>query len=117
MDVQGGKGIMLGPNNYLARGYQSVPIAITVEGANILTRNLMIFGQGAIRCHPFVMREMTSARNPDRRKGVDEFDRALFGHMGFAISNAVRSRARPRATISTSCASAPRSLSRSMSRC
>ena len=91
MDVQGGKGIMLGPNNYLARGYQSVPIAITVEGANILTRNLMIFGQGAIRCHPFVMREMTSARNPDRRKGVDEFDRALFGHMGFAISNAVRS--------------------------
>ncbi len=91
MDVQGGKGIMLGPSNYLARGYQSVPIAITVEGANILTRNLMIFGQGAIRCHPFVMREMTSARNPDRRKGVDDFDRALFGHMGFAISNAVRS--------------------------
>ncbi|HQX46305.1 MAG TPA: acyl-CoA dehydrogenase [Steroidobacteraceae bacterium] len=91
MDVQGGKGIMLGPGNYLARGYQSVPIAITVEGANILTRNLMIFGQGAIRCHPFVMREMTAARNPDRRKGVDEFDRALFGHMGFAISNAVRS--------------------------
>jgi acyl-CoA dehydrogenase len=91
MDVQGGKGIMLGPNNYLARGYQSVPIAITVEGANILTRNLMIFGQGAIRCHPFVMREMTAARNPDRKAGVDEFDRALFGHMGFAISNAVRS--------------------------
>ena len=91
MDVQGGKGIMLGPNNYLARGYQSVPIAITVEGANILTRNLMIFGQGAIRCHPFVMREMAAARNPDRKAGVDEFDRALFGHMGFAISNAVRS--------------------------
>ncbi len=91
MDVQGGKGIMLGPNNYLARGYQAVPIAITVEGANILTRNLMIFGQGAIRCHPFVMREMTAARNPDRKAGVDEFDRALFGHMGFAISNAVRS--------------------------
>ena len=91
MDVQGGKGIMLGPNNYLARGYQSVPIAITVESANILTRNLMIFGQGAIRCHPFVMREMAAARNPDRKAGVDEFDRALFGHMGFAISNAVRS--------------------------
>ncbi|MEZ5531430.1 MAG: acyl-CoA dehydrogenase [Steroidobacteraceae bacterium] len=91
MDVHGGKGIMLGPNNYLARGYQAVPIAITVEGANILTRNLMIFGQGAIRCHPFVMREMNAARNPDRKAGVDEFDRALFGHMGFAISNAVRS--------------------------
>jgi acyl-CoA dehydrogenase len=91
MDVHGGKGIMLGPNNYLGRGYQAVPIAITVEGANILTRNLIIFGQGAIRCHPFVMREMNAARNPDRKAGVDEFDRALFAHMGFAISNAVRS--------------------------
>ncbi len=91
MDVQGGKGIMLGPKNYLARGWQATPIAITVEGANILTRNLIIFGQGAIRCHPFVLREMNAARDTDRRRGVDEFDRALFGHMGFALSNAVRS--------------------------
>ncbi|MEO7775483.1 MAG: acyl-CoA dehydrogenase [Steroidobacteraceae bacterium] len=91
MDVHGGKGIMLGPKNYLARGWQAAPIAITVEGANILTRNLIVFGQGAIRCHPFVFREMEAARNPDRRKGLDEFDRALFGHIGFAISNAVRS--------------------------
>lgn len=91
MDVHGGKGIMLGSRNYLARAWQSAPIGITVEGANILTRNLIIFGQGAIRCHPFVMREMEAARNPDRRQGVDEFDRALFGHLGFAISNAVRS--------------------------
>jgi acyl-CoA dehydrogenase len=91
MDVHGGKGICLGPRNYLGRGYQAVPIAITVEGANLLTRNLIIFGQGAIRCHPFVLREMNAARNPDRRKGVDEFDRALFGHIGFTISNAVRS--------------------------
>jgi acyl-CoA dehydrogenase len=91
MDVQGGKGIVLGPNNYLGRGYQSIPIAITVEGANILTRNLMIFGQGAIRCHPYVLREMNAARNPDHARGVVEFDAALFGHMGFAISNAVRS--------------------------
>ena len=60
-----------------------MPIAITVEGANILTRNLIIFGQGAIRCHPFVLREMNAARNPDRARGVDEFDRALFGHIGF----------------------------------
>jgi acyl-CoA dehydrogenase len=90
MDVQGGKAIMLGPKNYLARGYQSIPIAITVEGANILTRNLIIFGQGAIRCHPFVLREMTAARNPDHARGVDDFDRALFGHIGFAISNAAR---------------------------
>jgi acyl-CoA dehydrogenase len=91
MDIHGGKGIMLGPNNYLARGYEAVPVAITVEGANLLTRNLIIFGQGAIRCHPFVLREMTAARNPDRVAGVDEFDRALFGHIGFSASNAVRS--------------------------
>jgi acyl-CoA dehydrogenase len=91
MDVHGGKGIMLGPKNYLGRGYQSIPIAITVEGANILTRSLIIFGQGAIRCHPFVLKEMTAARDPDHRRAVQEFDRALFAHMGFAISNAVRS--------------------------
>src|SRR6185437_2028005 len=91
MDIHGGKGIMLGPNNYLARGYEAVPVAITVEGANLLTRNLIIFGQGAIRCHPFVLREMTAARNSDRVAGVDEFDRALFGHIGFSASNAVRS--------------------------
>jgi acyl-CoA dehydrogenase len=91
MDVHGGKGICLGPRNYLGRGYQIVPVAITVEGANLLTRNLIIFGQGAIRCHPFVLREMNAARDPDRAAGVDEFDRALFGHIGFTISNAVRS--------------------------
>jgi acyl-CoA dehydrogenase len=91
MDVHGGKGICLGPNNYLGRGYQSIPIAITVEGANILTRSLIIFGQGAIRCHPFVLKEMTAARNHDHAQGVDDFDRALFAHIGFALSNAVRS--------------------------
>jgi acyl-CoA dehydrogenase len=91
MDVHGGKGIMLGPNNYLGRGYQSIPIAITVEGANILTRSLIIFGQGAIRCHPFVRREMNAARDPDHRRAVAEFDAALFAHVGFAISNAMRS--------------------------
>ena len=91
MDVHGGKGICLGPKNYLARGYQAVPVTITVEGANLLTRSLIIFGQGAVRCHPFVLREMTAARNPDRARGVDDFDRALFAHIGFTISNAVRS--------------------------
>ncbi|HEY9181688.1 MAG TPA: acyl-CoA dehydrogenase, partial [Gammaproteobacteria bacterium] len=91
MDVHGGKGIMLGPKNYLARGYESVPIAITVEGANILTRNLIIFGQGAIRCHPFVRAEMEAARNPDRDAGLVEFDRLLFKHLGYALSNAARS--------------------------
>src|SRR5580693_7931572 len=91
MDVHGGKGICLGPKNYLGRGYQGVPIAITVEGANLLTRSLIIFGQGAVRCHPFVLKEMNAARNPDRTQGVDDFDRALFAHIGFSISNAVRS--------------------------
>ena len=83
MDVHGGKGICLGPNNYLGRGYQIVPVAITVEGANILTRNLIIFGQGAIRCHPFVLRGDERGAQPRPRAGVDEFDRALFGHIGF----------------------------------
>jgi acyl-CoA dehydrogenase len=91
MDVHGGKGICLGPRNYLGRGYQLVPVAITVEGANILTRSLMIFGQGAIRCHPFVLREMNAARDKDKRRGLKDFDAALFGHIGFTISNAVRS--------------------------
>jgi acyl-CoA dehydrogenase len=91
MDVHGGKGIQLGPKNYLGRGYQVVPVAITVEGANLLTRNLIIFGQGAIRCHPFVLREMNAARDGNRERGVSEFDKALFGHIGFTISNAVRS--------------------------
>ena len=91
MDVHGGKGIMLGPKNYLARGYEGVPIAITVEGANILTRNLIIFGQGAIRCHPFVRAEMDAARDPDVEGGLVTFDRLLFKHVGYALSNAARS--------------------------
>ena len=92
MDVHGGKGICLGPNNYLGRGYQVVPVAITVEGANILTRNLIIFGQGAIRCHPFVLQEMNAATDKDKRRGLREFDRALFGHIGFTLSATPRAR-------------------------
>lgn len=90
MDIHGGKGICLGPNNYLGRGYQGVPVAITVEGANILTRSMMIYGQGAIRCHPFVLQEMEASaeKGPDALK---KFDKAVFGHIGFAISNFVRS--------------------------
>jgi acyl-CoA dehydrogenase len=91
MDVQGGKGIMLGRSNYLARIYQGIPIAITVEGANILTRSLIIFGQGAVRCHPFVLKEMEAANDPDFSRGLREFDRYLFAHIGYAISNAARS--------------------------
>ncbi len=91
MDIHGGKGIILGPKNYLGRGWQAVPISITVEGANIMTRTLMIFGQGAILCHPWVMKEMRAAQDTDGARGLRDFDRALFGHIGFAISNAVRS--------------------------
>jgi acyl-CoA dehydrogenase len=91
MDVHGGKGVQLGPSNYLGRCWQGAPITITVEGANIMTRSLMIFGQGAIRCHPWVLKEMHAAHEPDRRKALRDFDAALFGHVGFGISNAVRS--------------------------
>lgn len=91
MDVHGGKGIMLGPKNRLGRAYQGAPIAITVEGANILTRNMMIYGQGAIRCHPFVLKEMYAAGNEDKEQGLQDFDEAVFGHIGFAMSNFFRS--------------------------
>ncbi|MBU1438689.1 MAG: acyl-CoA dehydrogenase FadE [Gammaproteobacteria bacterium] len=90
MDVHGGKGICMGPNNYLARGYQGAPVAITVEGANILTRNMIIYGQGAIRCHPYVLAELQAAQLEDERAAVTAFDRALFGHIGFSISNFFR---------------------------
>ncbi|WP_278408956.1 acyl-CoA dehydrogenase [Pseudomonas rhodesiae] len=88
MDVHGGKGIIMGPNNYLGRSWQGAPIFITVEGANILSRNLMIFGQGAIRCHPFVLKEMALAGREDKDQALKEFDSLLMQHIGFAVSNA-----------------------------
>ncbi|WP_339540974.1 acyl-CoA dehydrogenase [Pseudomonas sp. RA_5y_Pfl1_P24] len=88
MDVHGGKGIIMGPNNYLGRSWQGAPIFITVEGANILSRNLMIFGQGAIRCHPFVLKEMALAGREDHDQALKEFDSLLMQHIGFAVSNA-----------------------------
>jgi acyl-CoA dehydrogenase len=91
MDIHGGKGICMGKSNYLARGYQGAPVAITVEGANILTRSLIIYGQGAIRCHPYVLAELEAANQPDDELALKEFDHALFGHIGFAISNIFRS--------------------------
>jgi acyl-CoA dehydrogenase len=90
MDIHGGKGICLGPNNYLGRGYQGAPIAITVEGANILTRNMIIYGQGAIRCHPFVLAELESCAIEDKDAALAQFDKSLMGHIGFTISNFVR---------------------------
>ncbi len=90
MDVHGGKAIMMGPKNYIGRGYMATPIAITVEGANILTRSLIIFGQGAIRCHPFVLKELQAAQQENEQRALTEFDDALFSHIGYAISNLAR---------------------------
>ncbi len=86
MDVIGGKGVCMGPGNYLARAYQQVPIAITVEGANIMTRTLIIYGQGAIRCHPYVLTLMRTAEAGE----LKPFDAALFGYVGFLFRNMAR---------------------------
>ncbi len=91
MDIHGGKGIILGPRNYLGRAWQGAPIWITVEGANILTRSMMIFGQGAIRCHPYVLKEMEAARLADQRAGLKRFDDLIFRHFGMSAGNTVRS--------------------------
>jgi acyl-CoA dehydrogenase len=90
MDVHGGKGICMGPSNYLARAYQQMPIGITVEGANILTRTMIIFGQGVIRGHPYVLREINATREPDAAKALRDFDVAFCGHVAFVIGNFVR---------------------------
>ncbi|RKZ38072.1 MAG: acyl-CoA dehydrogenase [Gammaproteobacteria bacterium] len=90
MDIHGGRAICMGPRNYLARAYQGIPIAITVEGANILTRSLLIFGQGAIRCHPYLLAEMRAAEDENFGRGLRDFDRNLFAHVGYTAGNAVR---------------------------
>ncbi|WP_349616722.1 acyl-CoA dehydrogenase [Azotobacter salinestris] len=87
MDIHGGKGVILGPSNYLARLWQITPVFITVEGANILTRNLMIFGQGAVRCHPYLLREMNLASRADQAGTLEEFDAVLRGHLGHVVGN------------------------------
>ncbi len=91
MDVIGGKGIILGPRNFAGRAWQAAPIAITVEGANIMTRSLLIFGQGSILCHPFILKEMKAAQNEDAKQGLNALDEVLYAHLGGAVSNATRS--------------------------
>ncbi len=86
MDIHGGRGIIMGPRNYLAIPWQLLPVAITVEGANIMTRSLIIFGQGAIRCHPYVYKEMEAARSGD----LEAFDRLFWGHIGYTLNRGVR---------------------------
>ena len=90
MDIVGGKGICMGPSNFLGAAYMQIPVSITVEGANILTRSLIVFGQGAVRCHPFVRREMAATQERNRNQALHDFDVALFGHLRFAARNFVR---------------------------
>lgn len=91
MDIQGGSGICLGPNNYLGRLYQVIPVCITVEGANILTRTMMIFGQGAMRCHPYIYQELTAIHNADKSEALQQFDTVLLKHIGHIMHNKLAS--------------------------
>jgi acyl-CoA dehydrogenase len=91
MDIQGGSGICLGPKNYLGRLYQVIPVCITVEGANILTRTMMIFGQGVVRCHPLIYKEMTTLYMEDKAQALQQFDGLIFKHLGLIMRNKVSS--------------------------
>ena len=85
MDIHGGKTVIDGPRNYLGNVYRSIPVGITVEGANILTRNLMVFGQGAIRSHPYLLAEMLALADPDEKAGLTRFDKVFWKHAGHAF--------------------------------
>jgi len=87
MDIHGGRAVQDGPTNYLFSGYMTVPVAITVEGANILTRTLITFAQGALRAHPYLYKEIEAAQNPDKRAGIAAFDTAFCGHVSFMLRN------------------------------
>ncbi len=91
MDVHGGRGIMFGPSNYLSDAYEYIPVGITVEGANILTRSLIIFGQGAVRCHPYIQKEILAINNEDSTKGMQDFDKILGEHIQYTLFNLNRS--------------------------
>ncbi|GGY85926.1 acyl-CoA dehydrogenase [Cellvibrio zantedeschiae] len=92
MDIVGGRAIQQGPRNFLVYSYHSVPVAITVEGANILTRSLMIFGQGAMRCHPYLFNEMQAMQDEDQERGIKTFDKLFTAHLGHVLSNIVRTK-------------------------
>ncbi len=91
LDIHGGRGICDGPSNYLQSAYQMVPVGITVEGANILTRSLMVFGQGAIRCHPFITDEISAAQDSDQEQGLCDFDAVFYRHIAHTVRNSLRS--------------------------
>ena len=90
MDIHGGKAVIDGPQNYMGNLYRSVPVGITVEGANILTRNLIVFGQGAIRAHPYLLDEMNALGDPDHAKGLDAFDKTFWRHIGHSVTTLFR---------------------------
>jgi acyl-CoA dehydrogenase len=90
MDIHGGKAVIDGPQNYIGNLYRSVPVGITVEGANILTRNLIVFGQGAIRAHPYLLDEMNALGDADRARGLDAFDTAFWKHIGHSVTTLFR---------------------------
>ena len=90
MDIHGGRGICNGPSNYLASAYGLIPVAITVEGANILTRSMIIFGQGAMRCHPYLIQELEAAADSHNEAARARFDKVLFKHLGYTLTNGVR---------------------------
>ena len=91
MDVVGGRAIQLGPRNFLALMYQAIPVSITVEGANILTRSLMIFGQGAMRCHPYLFDELQLLQSEDKKTALPKFDKLFFKHLGYTFKNGAKS--------------------------
>src|SRR2546421_6407340 len=90
MDIHGGKAVIDGPQNYMGNLYRSVPVGITVEGANILTRNLIVFGQGAIRAHPYLLEEMNALGEADHAKGLDAFDKAFWKHIAHSVTTLFR---------------------------
>lgn len=90
LDVHGGAGVCLGPRNLVGMLHQFPPVSVTVEGANILTRSMITFGQGAIRCHPYLLDELEAANDADLGAGGREFDRVMMRHLGSSISNGVR---------------------------
>jgi acyl-CoA dehydrogenase len=93
MDIHAGKAVIDGPSNYLGNLYRALPVGITVEGANILTRSLIIFGQGAIRAHPYLMQEITALGDTDQQAGEDAFDAVIWKHLAHSTRNALRAMA------------------------
>lgn len=90
MDITGGRGIQQGPRNFLANMYQAIPISITVEGANILSRSLMIFGQGSMRCHPYLFEELQLLQAEDKNAALETFNTMLYQHLGYTLNRAAR---------------------------